>query len=112
MTTFAPRLRNSRAAAAPIPELPPVMTMVFPFIAAPLRSIADCVECCAMKRAPLLFVGVCALLSCARQRETATAVAPVRPSILFVTLDTTRADAIGPDQSNADTPSFNALVKR
>src|SRR5205814_1816401 len=34
------------------------------------------------------------------------------PSILFVTLDTTRADAIGPEQTNVDTPSFNALAKR
>jgi tetratricopeptide (TPR) repeat protein len=35
-----------------------------------------------------------------------------RPSILLVTLDTTRADAIGPDQTNAETPSFNALATR
>ena len=35
-----------------------------------------------------------------------------RPSILLVTLDTTRADAIGPEQHNVDTPSFNALAAR
>jgi len=40
-------------------------------------------------------------------------VAPAeRPSILLVTLDTTRADAVGPDAKNVRTPSFNALVAR
>ncbi len=38
--------------------------------------------------------------------------APVRPSILLVTLDTTRADAIGPDASGIRTPAFNALAAR
>jgi choline-sulfatase len=36
----------------------------------------------------------------------------VRPSILLVTLDTTRADAVGPDATGVRTPSFNALVAR
>jgi choline-sulfatase len=35
-----------------------------------------------------------------------------RPSILLVTLDTTRADAVGPDASGAQTPAFNALAAR
>jgi choline-sulfatase len=35
-----------------------------------------------------------------------------RPSILLVTLDTTRADAIGPDAAGVDTPAFNDLVAR
>lgn len=35
-----------------------------------------------------------------------------RPSILLVTLDTTRADAVGPGQHNVDTPSYNALAAR
>ena len=35
-----------------------------------------------------------------------------RPSILLVTLDTTRADAIGPEAKGVETPSFNALVPR
>jgi arylsulfatase A-like enzyme/Tfp pilus assembly protein PilF len=40
-------------------------------------------------------------------------VAPAaRPSILLVTLDTTRADAVGPEARNVRTPSFNALVAR
>ncbi|HYO76908.1 MAG TPA: sulfatase-like hydrolase/transferase [Thermoanaerobaculia bacterium] len=41
------------------------------------------------------------------QRETLQPPPAVRPSILLVTLDTTRADAMG-----ADTPAFNALAAR
>jgi arylsulfatase A-like enzyme/Tfp pilus assembly protein PilF len=37
---------------------------------------------------------------------------PARPSILLVTLDTTRADAIGPEAQEIATPSFNALAAR
>jgi choline-sulfatase len=36
----------------------------------------------------------------------------VRPSILLVTLDTTRADAVGPEALSITTPSFNALAAR
>jgi len=36
----------------------------------------------------------------------------LRPSILFVTLDTTRADAVGPDAEGVETPVFNALAAR
>jgi len=42
---------------------------------------------------------------------TAAQAAP-RPSILLVTLDTTRADAIGPDAVGIQTPAFNALAAR
>jgi arylsulfatase A-like enzyme/tetratricopeptide (TPR) repeat protein len=35
-----------------------------------------------------------------------------RPSILLVTLDTTRADAIGPEAQDVDTPAFDALAAR
>ena len=35
-----------------------------------------------------------------------------RPSILLVTLDTTRADAVGPDAVGIETPSFNAVARR
>ena len=35
-----------------------------------------------------------------------------RPSILLVTLDTTRADAIGPGAKGIETPAFNALAAR
>jgi arylsulfatase A-like enzyme/Tfp pilus assembly protein PilF len=53
------------------------------------------------RAAPLLLL----LLSCTKPEATAPEVQ--RPSILLVTLDTTRADAIGPD-----TPAFNALAGR
>lgn len=36
----------------------------------------------------------------------------VRPWILLVTLDTTRADAVGPDSPRVSTPSFDALAAR
>jgi arylsulfatase A-like enzyme len=35
-----------------------------------------------------------------------------QPSILLVTLDTTRADAIGPGSTGVDTPAFSALAAR
>src|SRR5688500_5359937 len=35
-----------------------------------------------------------------------------RPSILIVTLDTTRADSIGPDAKGVSTPAFNAIAAR
>jgi len=44
-------------------------------------------------------------------RPPAAVPAP-RPSILLVTLDTTRADAIGPEAKGIDTPAFNALAAR
>ena len=40
------------------------------------------------------------------------AVSTERPSILLVTLDTTRADAIGPDAKGIETKAFNALAAR
>ncbi len=45
-------------------------------------------------------------------RGEAPAPAPVPPSILIVTLDTTRADAIGPEAIGVSTPAFDALVAR
>lgn len=45
-------------------------------------------------------------------RSTATAPAAARPSILLVTLDTTRADAVGPDAVGVVTPAFNAVAAR
>jgi choline-sulfatase len=45
--------------------------------------------------------------------EASPAAAPaVRPSILLVTLDTTRADSIGPDARGVQTPAFDALAAR
>lgn len=44
--------------------------------------------------------------------ESAARDQAVRPWILIVTLDTTRADAIGPEAKNVETPAFNALAAR
>ena len=50
---------------------------------------------------------------CRRAGEPATAEPKTpRPSILLVTLDTTRADSIGPGATGVDTPSFNMLAAR
>jgi choline-sulfatase len=35
-----------------------------------------------------------------------------KPSILLITLDTTRADAIGPEAAGVETPGFNAIAAR
>jgi arylsulfatase A-like enzyme/tetratricopeptide (TPR) repeat protein len=61
-----------------------------------------------------LAVSAAALLpACGRAAGPAPSPSPVeRPSILLVTLDTTRADAIGPEASGVDTPAFNALAAR
>jgi choline-sulfatase len=45
-------------------------------------------------------------------QATSPAQARARPSILLVTLDTTRADAIGPEAAGIATPAFNAVAAR
>ena len=45
-------------------------------------------------------------------QDAAPAQTAMRPSILLVTLDTTRADAIGPEARGVETPAFNALAAR
>ena len=61
--------------------------------------------------AALLIAAAPLLTSCrgnaGEPSSSSSSSAPVRTSILLVTLDTTRADAFGPD-----TPSFNALAAR
>jgi choline-sulfatase len=57
----------------------------------------------------VLFLGGCRER---RATESGSAPAATPPSILLVTLDTTRADAIGPEAKNVQTPAFNALMKR
>lgn len=55
------------------------------------------------------------LLTCGKSHETTTAGAGgagPRPNIVFITLDTTRVDAIGPEAVGIVTPSYNALAKR
>ena len=60
---------------------------------------------------------LCALLMAActgggKAGSGATQTTKERPSILLVTLDTTRADAIGPDAAGVQTPAFNAVAAR
>jgi choline-sulfatase len=53
------------------------------------------------------------LAACGRGAPPGTPVGPgPRPSILLVTLDTTRADAIGPDAKAVETPAFDSLATR
>jgi tetratricopeptide (TPR) repeat protein len=67
--------------------------------------LASCVPALALASA---LVG-----GCRREREAPAATpATTRPSILLVTLDTTRADAIGPEARGIETPAFDALARR
>jgi arylsulfatase A-like enzyme/Tfp pilus assembly protein PilF len=58
---------------------------------------------------PAVFVLVSA---CGSPPAPDRAAPAVRPSILLVTMDTTRADSIGPDAAGIETPAFNALAAR
>jgi choline-sulfatase len=61
------------------------------------------------------FAGLLALAACGGAdgpRPGATGSQAGRPSILLVTLDTTRADAIGPEARGIETPAFDALAAR
>ena len=66
-----------------------------------------------MPRIAALIVAMAAVSGCTGTTPGgSTAQAPAHPSILLVTLDTTRADAIGPEAQGIETPSFNALAAR
>jgi arylsulfatase A-like enzyme/Tfp pilus assembly protein PilF len=69
-----------------------------------------------LKNASVLGVGAALLASCGRGERppaaTKEASPRARPSILLVTLDTTRWDAIGPEARGARTPAFDALAAR
>src|SRR5216684_1957695 len=55
------------------------------------------------------------LLACGKTHETnptSSANGGTRPNIVFITLDTTRVDAIGPEAVGIETPSYNALARR
>lgn len=52
------------------------------------------------------------LPSCRKETPQTPAAPAERPSILLVTLDTTRVDAIGPEAKGIETPAFNALAAR
>jgi arylsulfatase A-like enzyme/Tfp pilus assembly protein PilF len=65
-------------------------------------------------RAGLAFWLVACAAGCNRAPAPASSAGPaaLRPSILLVTLDTTRADAIGPEAAGVETPAFNAVAAR
>jgi len=65
-----------------------------------------------MNRKCIVAVALIAAASAACRKESTAPSAVQRPSILFVTLDTTRADAAGPEAVGVTTPSFNALAAR
>ena len=63
----------------------------------------------------LLLAGVVFTAACReapRPAESRAVAAPVRTPILLVTLDTTRADSIGPGAAGIETPAFSALAAR
>jgi choline-sulfatase len=67
------------------------------------------------KPAPIPIVVALLLVAACSGGERAKAPTPVpvaRPSILLVTLDTTRADAVGPEAAGIQTPAFNAAAAR
>ena len=70
-------------------------------------------------RAVLLVLSFGGLIACGPAENGKTApsaskatTSATRPSILLVTLDTTRADSIGPEARGVETPAFNALAAR
>ena len=70
---------------------------------------STCWRACAIAGA-LALVGACDRRS--PSSSGVSVAARTKPSILLVTLDTTRADAIGPDAEGVETPSFNAVAAR
>ena len=65
----------------------------------------------------LAALAVCGLLAACtpageRTPRPSGAAPGAKPSILLITLDTTRADAIGPEPRAVDTPAFTALAAR
>ena len=63
-----------------------------------------------MSRVPFLFLALAALAAC--RPAPPEPEAPVLPEILLVTLDTTRADAMGYESGADDTPELDALAGR
>jgi choline-sulfatase len=62
---------------------------------------------------PLLaFAAALGVVGCGSPPAPQSAAAQTRPSILLVTLDTTRADVVGPEAAGITTPAFNAVAAR
>src|SRR4051812_1137226 len=64
-----------------------------------------------MRYSPIV-AGVLVLFACGKAHEIAAPSAAPKPNIVFITLDTTRADAIGPEAVGIETPAYDALAKR
>ncbi|MCX6544765.1 MAG: sulfatase-like hydrolase/transferase [Acidobacteria bacterium] len=77
----------------------------------PVTSPASGPRCQRVRFACVALVGIVLLTSCSRGQTPAPA-SIARPSVLLVTLDTTRADAIGPEAVGITTPAFNAVAAR
>lgn len=61
----------------------------------------------------IVLAGVLAMAAgCARKAEPPPAPLPIQPSLLLVTLDTTRADGLAPEADAAVSPAFAALAAR
>ncbi len=89
------------------------MIAVFPFDGHPMtdqggRTAAGLFQALALLGA--LFVAACGGTGAPAPDTSARPAA--RPSILLVTLDTTRADSIGPEAKGVETPAFDALAAR
>ena len=70
-----------------------------------------------MMRIALAALAACVIFAaCTRAPEpsntTAGATSGPLTSILLITLDTTRADAVGPEARGVQTPAFNAIAAR
>lgn len=62
--------------------------------------------------ASLLGVSACGQPSPGSSPAATSSAGTTRPSILLITLDTTRFDSIGPDAAGVSTPAFNAVAAR
>ena len=79
--------------------------MIQPVLASRARAFA-------LAASVLLASGACGSRAPAPSESGKGVAPPARPSILLVTLDTTRADAVGPEAVGIRTPSFDALAAR
>src|SRR6266540_1227376 len=80
------------------------------------RSVAQhCSTTAAGRSQALVLAGAMLIGACWAAPKTEPRAAggtKARPSIMLVTLDTTRADAIGPEATGIDTPAFSELAAR
>lgn len=67
---------------------------------------------CVVRLLAVAAIGLAAAACGSRQASAPSSTVQAPPSILLVTLDTTRADSIGPEAKGVETPSFNALAAR